>query len=166
MSLTQRATLWLAFLISICDKKCLIFACWQETCKKLHALIDQLDEERYDAEGKVQKADKEVKFCGDVITARFSWSSWLTRRLLRPKDWRPEHQSRGPEGCEETRSEEGPYVGRLHAEGSAGLQAHGQHGPEVQPEAGEEGDKRRGEFGDFVLLHPYSWSRSKIMWSL
>ncbi|KAM9377629.1 troponin I, fast skeletal muscle-like [Pholidichthys leucotaenia] len=32
-----------------------------ETCKKLHALIDKLDEERYDIESKVQKADKEIE---------------------------------------------------------------------------------------------------------
>lgn len=34
----------------------------QEVCKKLHAAIDKIDEERYDAEAKVQKADKEVMF--------------------------------------------------------------------------------------------------------
>uniref|UniRef100_A0A3Q1HCC5 Troponin I2, fast skeletal type n=1 Tax=Acanthochromis polyacanthus TaxID=80966 RepID=A0A3Q1HCC5_9TELE len=32
----------------------------QETCKKLHALIDAVDEERYDLEAKVSKADKEI----------------------------------------------------------------------------------------------------------
>ncbi|KAG8012383.1 Troponin I [Nibea albiflora] len=32
-----------------------------EYCKKLHALIDKIDEERYDIEGKVQKADKEIE---------------------------------------------------------------------------------------------------------
>ncbi|KAG7255387.1 hypothetical protein CRUP_022707, partial [Coryphaenoides rupestris] len=32
-----------------------------ETCKKLHALIDKIDEERYDAEAKVGKADKEIE---------------------------------------------------------------------------------------------------------
>ncbi|KAJ0029296.1 hypothetical protein NQD34_004293 [Periophthalmus magnuspinnatus] len=32
-----------------------------ETCKKLHALIDKIDEERYDMEAKVQKADKEIE---------------------------------------------------------------------------------------------------------
>lgn len=32
----------------------------QDTCKKLHALIDKVDEERYDLEAKVGKADKEV----------------------------------------------------------------------------------------------------------
>ncbi|XP_058500421.1 troponin I, fast skeletal muscle-like [Solea solea] len=32
-----------------------------EVCKKLHALIDTLDEERYDAHSKVQKADKEIE---------------------------------------------------------------------------------------------------------
>ncbi|XP_029910321.1 troponin I, fast skeletal muscle-like [Myripristis murdjan] len=31
-----------------------------ETCKKLHALIDKIDEERYDAEAKVVKTDKEI----------------------------------------------------------------------------------------------------------
>ncbi|XP_034443878.1 troponin I, fast skeletal muscle-like isoform X2 [Hippoglossus hippoglossus] len=32
-----------------------------ELCKKLNALIDQIDEERYDAEAKVLKADKEIE---------------------------------------------------------------------------------------------------------
>ncbi|KAJ0069792.1 hypothetical protein NL108_014328 [Boleophthalmus pectinirostris] len=32
-----------------------------ETCKKLHALIDKIDEERYDMEVKVAKADKEIE---------------------------------------------------------------------------------------------------------
>ncbi|KAK7916512.1 hypothetical protein WMY93_012273 [Mugilogobius chulae] len=32
-----------------------------EACKKLHALIDKVDEERYDMESKVQKADKEIE---------------------------------------------------------------------------------------------------------
>ncbi|KAM4602089.1 troponin I, fast skeletal muscle-like [Polymixia lowei] len=32
-----------------------------ETCKKLQALIDKTDEERYDAEAKVGKADKEIE---------------------------------------------------------------------------------------------------------
>ena len=32
-----------------------------ETCKKLQALIDKVDEERYDAEAKVLKADKEIE---------------------------------------------------------------------------------------------------------
>ncbi|XP_074533640.1 troponin I, fast skeletal muscle-like [Halichoeres trimaculatus] len=32
-----------------------------ETCKKLHALIDKVDEERYDMEVKVGKADKEIE---------------------------------------------------------------------------------------------------------
>uniref|UniRef100_A0A8D3C3T6 Troponin I2, fast skeletal type n=1 Tax=Scophthalmus maximus TaxID=52904 RepID=A0A8D3C3T6_SCOMX len=31
-----------------------------ETCKKLHALIDKVDEERYDLAAKVDKADKEI----------------------------------------------------------------------------------------------------------
>ncbi|TWW75357.1 troponin I, fast skeletal muscle-like [Takifugu rubripes] len=35
-------------------------AALMETCKKLHALIDKIDEERYDAEAKVAKAEKEV----------------------------------------------------------------------------------------------------------
>lgn len=33
----------------------------KETCKKLYALIDKIDEDRYDLEAKVGKADKEVK---------------------------------------------------------------------------------------------------------
>ncbi|KAM8751180.1 troponin I, fast skeletal muscle-like [Acanthopagrus schlegelii] len=32
-----------------------------EYCKKLHSLIDKIDEERYDIEAKVQKADKEIE---------------------------------------------------------------------------------------------------------
>ncbi|XP_060893098.1 troponin I, fast skeletal muscle-like [Labrus mixtus] len=36
-------------------------AALMETCKKLSALIDQIDEERYDIEAKVQKADKEIE---------------------------------------------------------------------------------------------------------
>ncbi|XP_049928917.1 troponin I, fast skeletal muscle-like isoform X2 [Epinephelus moara] len=32
-----------------------------ETCKKLHTLIDKVDEERYDMEVKVTKADKEIE---------------------------------------------------------------------------------------------------------
>ncbi|XP_028305166.1 troponin I, fast skeletal muscle-like [Gouania willdenowi] len=32
-----------------------------EMCKKLHAAIDRIDEERYDVEAKVQKADKEIE---------------------------------------------------------------------------------------------------------
>ncbi|AWP08070.1 putative troponin I fast skeletal muscle-like isoform 9 [Scophthalmus maximus] len=36
-------------------------AALMEVCKKLQALIDKVDEERYDAEAKVQKADKEIE---------------------------------------------------------------------------------------------------------
>ncbi|XP_042361287.1 troponin I, fast skeletal muscle-like [Plectropomus leopardus] len=36
-------------------------AALMETCKKLHALIDTVDEERYDIHAKVQKADKEIE---------------------------------------------------------------------------------------------------------
>uniref|UniRef100_A0A3B5KW82 Troponin I2, fast skeletal type n=1 Tax=Xiphophorus couchianus TaxID=32473 RepID=A0A3B5KW82_9TELE len=32
-----------------------------EICKQLHAAIDKIDEARYDAEAKVQKADKEIE---------------------------------------------------------------------------------------------------------
>ncbi|XP_030282716.1 troponin I, fast skeletal muscle-like [Sparus aurata] len=32
-----------------------------EYCKKLHGLIDKIDEDRYDVEAKVQKADKEIE---------------------------------------------------------------------------------------------------------
>ncbi|XP_071765082.1 troponin I, fast skeletal muscle-like [Centroberyx gerrardi] len=35
-------------------------AALMETCKKLHALIDKIDEDRYDIEAKVGKADKEI----------------------------------------------------------------------------------------------------------
>uniref|UniRef100_A0A665TGA8 Troponin I, fast skeletal muscle-like n=1 Tax=Echeneis naucrates TaxID=173247 RepID=A0A665TGA8_ECHNA len=33
----------------------------QEICKKIHQAIDKIDEARYDAEAKVQKADKEIE---------------------------------------------------------------------------------------------------------
>ncbi|KAK5621931.1 hypothetical protein CRENBAI_009189 [Crenichthys baileyi] len=36
-------------------------AALMEYCKKLHAAIDKIDEERYDIEAKVQKADKEIE---------------------------------------------------------------------------------------------------------
>lgn len=35
--------------------------CRQELCKKIYSAIDKIDEERYDAEAKVTKADKEVR---------------------------------------------------------------------------------------------------------
>lgn len=38
--------------------------CVQETCKKLAALIDKVDEDRYDLEIKVGKANKEVDVPG------------------------------------------------------------------------------------------------------
>jgi len=36
-------------------------AALMELCKKIHAAIDKIDEERYDIEAKVQKADKEIE---------------------------------------------------------------------------------------------------------
>ncbi|XP_054632379.1 troponin I, fast skeletal muscle-like [Dunckerocampus dactyliophorus] len=36
-------------------------AALMELCRKLHAAIDKIDEERYDAEAKVQKANKEIE---------------------------------------------------------------------------------------------------------
>ncbi|XP_038136438.1 troponin I, fast skeletal muscle-like [Cyprinodon tularosa] len=36
-------------------------AALMEVCKKLHAAIDKIDEERYDIEAKVQKAEKEIE---------------------------------------------------------------------------------------------------------
>ncbi|TDH09797.1 hypothetical protein EPR50_G00092460 [Perca flavescens] len=36
-------------------------AALMEACKKLHALLDKVDEERYDLESKVGKADKEIQ---------------------------------------------------------------------------------------------------------
>lgn len=36
----------------------------QDVCRKLHALIDKVDEERYDLLAKVGKADKEVRVRG------------------------------------------------------------------------------------------------------
>ncbi|XP_041853939.1 troponin I, fast skeletal muscle-like [Melanotaenia boesemani] len=36
-------------------------AALMEVCKKLHTILDKIDEDRYDAEAKVQKADKEIE---------------------------------------------------------------------------------------------------------
>ncbi|KAM6937633.1 troponin I, fast skeletal muscle-like isoform 4-T4 [Xenentodon cancila] len=36
-------------------------AALMELCKKLHAAIDKIDDERYDVESKVSKADKEIE---------------------------------------------------------------------------------------------------------
>ncbi|XP_056137471.1 troponin I, fast skeletal muscle-like [Lampris incognitus] len=36
-------------------------AALMELCKKLHAALDKIDEDRYDAEAKVAKADKEIE---------------------------------------------------------------------------------------------------------
>ncbi|XP_032367702.1 troponin I, fast skeletal muscle isoform X1 [Etheostoma spectabile] len=36
-------------------------AALMEICKKLHQALDKIDEERYDAEAKVQKSDKEIE---------------------------------------------------------------------------------------------------------
>lgn len=57
-----------------------MFACRQEYCKKLHSLIDKIDEERYDVEAKVQKADKEVN-----SDTRKNHGDRLTDRKLRQK---------------------------------------------------------------------------------
>lgn len=122
-----------------------MFARRQEYCKKLHGLIDKIDEDRYDVEAKVQKADKEVN------SSRQNHADRLTDRKLKQKafsllvDWGSEDQGGGSDRREETRSEESAHVRRHHAEGSAGHQAHGQHGPEDQPEAGQEGDEGGGE---------------------
>lgn len=40
--------------------------CLQETCRKLHALIDKVDEERYDLQTKLGKAEKEVNLKNDA----------------------------------------------------------------------------------------------------
>lgn len=48
-------------LLSNMLKRCVCFVYQQEICKKLHAAIDKIDEARYDAEAKVQKADTEVR---------------------------------------------------------------------------------------------------------
>ena len=63
-----------------------------------------------------------------------------------PPDRRPEDQSAGPAGqVQEARPEEGAHVRRRHAPGPAGRQTQGDHGPEVQPEAGQEGGQGGGE---------------------
>lgn len=39
----------------------------QDLCKKLHAKIESVDEERYDTEVKLQKTTKEVRFPRDIL---------------------------------------------------------------------------------------------------
>lgn len=39
----------------------------QELCKKLHAKIESVDEERYDTEVKLQKTTKEVSSSGAIL---------------------------------------------------------------------------------------------------
>lgn len=56
-----------------------VFARRQEYCKKLHGLIDKIDEDRYDVEAKVQKADKEVN------SSRQNHADRLTDRKLKQK---------------------------------------------------------------------------------
>ena len=63
-----------------------MFACRQEYCKKLHGLIDKIDEERYDIEAKVQKADKEVNSRRqdhvDLLTVRkLKLKAFLSRQI-------------------------------------------------------------------------------------
>lgn len=41
--------------------------CRQELCKKIYAAIDKIDEDRYDAEAKVTKADKEVRHLQEAL---------------------------------------------------------------------------------------------------
>ena len=60
--------------------------------------------------------------------------------------WRPVVQGNRIEGYEEASSEESALVRWSDASGSAGLQAQGQHGHEIQPEAGEEGGQGGGEY--------------------
>eukprot|EP00069_Balaena_mysticetus_P005829 bmy_05018T0 len=55
-----------------------------------------------------------------------------------PEAVRPERQ------VQEAPAEKGAHVGRCHAQGAAGLQAQGVHGPEEQPQAGQEGGHREG----------------------
>lgn len=45
----------------------IFFLILQEICKKLAATIDKIDEARYDAEAKVQKADKEVSNTSSML---------------------------------------------------------------------------------------------------
>lgn len=52
----------------------------QDTCRKLHALIDKADEERYDLNVKVGKADKEVNV---VSSCCVSVAALYTLILLR-----------------------------------------------------------------------------------
>ncbi|KAK0151495.1 Troponin I, fast skeletal muscle [Merluccius polli] len=52
-----------AYMAETCPKPSLSGdqAALMEACKKLHAMLDKIDEERYDAESKVGKADKEIE---------------------------------------------------------------------------------------------------------
>ena len=57
----------------------------------------------------------------------------------------PEAEGGGAGWCEEACSEEGAHVRWRHAAGAAWGETQGDHGPESQPQAGEEGDQRGGE---------------------
>ncbi|KAM7003249.1 troponin I, fast skeletal muscle-like [Tautogolabrus adspersus] len=52
-----------AYMAENCPKQSLSGdqAALMEACKKLHAIIDKVDEDRYDLESKVAKADKEIE---------------------------------------------------------------------------------------------------------
>ena len=60
-------------------------------------------------------------------------------------DHRSEAEDGGAWRCEETSPKEGPYVCWLHAGGPAGRETQGHNGPEVQPQAGQEGGQGGGE---------------------
>ena len=60
--------------------------------------------------------------------------------------WRAQVQGYRNEGYEEASSEESALVRWSDASGSAGLQAQGSNGHEIQPEAGEEGGQGGGEY--------------------
>lgn len=42
--------------------------CGQDYCKKLYQCLDKIDEDRYDAEAKVEKTQKEVEWRANWLT--------------------------------------------------------------------------------------------------
>lgn len=42
---------------------------WQDYCKKLYQSLDKIDEDRYDAEAKVEKTQKEVERLANWLTS-------------------------------------------------------------------------------------------------
>lgn len=65
----------------ICD----MFVCQQEMLKKLAQTIDKVDEDRYHAEAKVKKTDKEVQYVAfHIVLILKTYSTGLDYVLIHP----------------------------------------------------------------------------------